>query len=61
MEFFGTKFTITLGCWRLRLVLAVEEAEDEMRAAAPRPPHHYSTKPVGRAAFSNLNFPPSME
>ncbi len=61
MEFLGTKFTITLGSWRLRFVLALEESQDEMQAAARGPHHHYKTKPVGRAAFSNLNFPSSNE
>ncbi|MDQ6826663.1 MAG: hypothetical protein M3Z14_05620 [Candidatus Eremiobacteraeota bacterium] len=39
MEILGTHFAITLGSWRLRLVLCVEEIEDEAtrRAASS---HH---------------------
>jgi len=39
MEFIGTKFSITLGAWRIRFVMAIEEANDEQ----PRDrvaPHH---------------------
>jgi len=39
MEFLGTKFSITLGAWRLRFVFALEEARDE-RTRAPQRSHH---------------------
>lgn len=41
MEFFGAKFCITIGAWKLRFVLMLEESEDEI-AAPPRgqAPHH---------------------
>ncbi|MDQ6929524.1 MAG: hypothetical protein M3126_02495 [Candidatus Eremiobacteraeota bacterium] len=40
MEFIGTKFSLTLGTWRLNLVFNIEEVQDD---AAPQPvlrPHH---------------------
>lgn len=38
MEIIGTNFTLLLGAWRLRLVLAIEDA-DTAPAPKPRPPH----------------------
>ena len=48
MEYIGTKFSITLGAWRLRFVLALEEATDERRAEIRRP--HHVTMPRERSA-----------
>ncbi len=39
MEFFGTKFCLTLGAWRLRFVLMLEEADDEQPRRATRIHH----------------------
>lgn len=39
MEILGTNFTLTLGACRLRLVLAVEDADSTPAVKAP-PPHH---------------------
>jgi len=50
MEFIGTKFSITLGAWRLRFMLALEEASDE-RPRDVRRPHHV-TMPRGTSASS---------
>jgi hypothetical protein len=39
VEIFGTKFALTIGFWRLRFHLGIEEVEE----APPRranPPHH---------------------
>lgn len=36
MEIFGTHFSLSLGSWRLRFVLAIEEADD-------RPPEKVRT------------------
>jgi len=41
MQFIGTKFSITLGAWRLRFVLALEEADDDFPGGR-RAPHHVS-------------------
>ena len=38
MEIIGTNFTLSLGSWRLRFVLAVEET-DLAPAPRQRPPH----------------------
>jgi hypothetical protein len=38
MEILGTHFSLSLGSWRLRFVLAIEEAEDRP-AETTRPPH----------------------
>lgn len=38
MEIFGTNFSLILGGWRLRLVLAIEDT-DTPTAPAPRIPH----------------------
>ncbi|MDQ2679791.1 MAG: hypothetical protein M3Y21_02045 [Candidatus Eremiobacteraeota bacterium] len=42
MEFFGTKLTITLGSWRLRFVLALEETEEIVDQQIMSRPHHVS-------------------
>jgi hypothetical protein len=38
MQIFGTNFTLTLGSWRLRFVLALEEY-DEPSKERVAPPH----------------------
>jgi hypothetical protein len=38
MEILGTNFSITLGSWRLRLSLAVEDVDAPVPAKEP-PPH----------------------
>jgi hypothetical protein len=51
MELFGTKFSVALGCWRLRFVLMLEDAEE----ATPPPhsrvlaPHHLRERTTWRA------------
>jgi len=40
----GTNFTITLGVWRLRFVLALEDVEERPPAPAPERPHHVTLK-----------------
>ena len=40
MEFFGTKFTVALGAWRLRFVLMLEENEAQPARAPSPAPHH---------------------
>ena len=44
MEIIGTNFTLTLGAWRLRLVLAVEES-DERPKEKVRTPHRLRVVP----------------
>ena len=44
MQIFGTNFTITLGAWRLRFVLAFEES-DESPAQRAAPPHRLRVIP----------------
>ncbi len=39
MEILGTRFSLTLGTWRLRLVLAIEETEG-VAAREHTPSHH---------------------
>ncbi len=39
MEILGTQFALTLGSWRLRFVLALEETE-EARTGIRVPSHH---------------------
>ncbi len=34
MEYMGTKFTISVGELRLRLVLALEDADDDLKSAS---------------------------
>ena len=48
MEYIGTKFSITLGAWRLRFALTLEEAKDEMPRDTRRP--HHVTMPRERSA-----------
>ncbi len=48
MEFIGTKFSITLGAWRLRFVLSLEEANDDATREYPKP--HHVTVPRERSA-----------
>ena len=45
MQFLGTSFNLTLGTWRLRFVLALEEAEE---AIPPQPIVMRSQHRVGR-------------
>ena len=40
MEFIGTKFSLTLGAWRLNIAFNVEEAADEAIAAPMQRAHH---------------------
>jgi hypothetical protein len=44
MEIIGTNFVLTLGAWRLRFVLALEET-DAPEAARVRPPHRMRVVP----------------
>jgi hypothetical protein len=46
MEFFGTNFTLTLGSWRLRFVVALEDTDElpHQRSAA-KPPHRMRVVP----------------
>ena len=39
MEIFGTNFSLSLGAWRFRFVVAIEDT-DAMPAPKPRQPHH---------------------
>jgi hypothetical protein len=51
MELFGTKFSVALGCWRLRFVLMLEDAEEISPAsnAGTLPPHHLKERTTWRA------------
>ncbi len=51
MELFGTNFSITLGAWKLRFVLMLEETDDFNRTAstAARTPHHVHASQDRRA------------
>lgn len=40
MEFIGTKFSITLGSWRLNLAFNVEEVREEVAVREVRRAHH---------------------
>jgi hypothetical protein len=40
MEFIGTKFSITLGSWRLNLAFNVEEVQDEVMVRQVQRSHH---------------------
>jgi hypothetical protein len=42
MELFGTKFCVTLGAWKLRFVLMLEDGEEAASQGQSRvqPPHH---------------------
>ncbi len=45
MEFFGTRFSLTLGSWRLRLVLSLEETTEEASIhGGDRRPHHLDAR-----------------
>jgi hypothetical protein len=44
VEIMGTNFTLTLGAWRLRFLLAIEENE-EPRKEPVRPPHRLRVIP----------------
>jgi hypothetical protein len=44
MEIIGTNLTLSLGSWRLRFVLALEEI-DERRPEKVRPPHRLRVVP----------------
>ena len=50
MEILGTNFTLTLGGWRLRFVLAIEDA-DAPQAAKTRPPHRMRVVPEDEYAL----------
>ena len=39
VEIIGTNFTLSLGAWRVRFVLAIEENEEEREKERVRPPH----------------------
>ncbi|MGA8534883.1 MAG: hypothetical protein WB615_12315 [Candidatus Tumulicola sp.] len=43
MEILGTNFTLSLGAWRLRFVLAVEDVDAQPAAKAP--PHRVRVVP----------------
>lgn len=45
MEILGTSFTLSLGSWRLRFVLAIEEA-DSQPATKVTPPHRLRVVPA---------------
>jgi|GEM_PF-5198742 len=40
MEFIGTKFSITLGAWRLNLAFNIEEVQESTPAAPTQRTHH---------------------
>ena len=44
MEILGTSFTLSLGAWRLRFVLALEDADAPPLHKAP-PPHRMRVVP----------------
>jgi hypothetical protein len=44
MEILGTHFSLSLGSWRLRFVLAIEETDDRP-AEKTRPPHRLRVIP----------------
>ncbi|MBV9233935.1 MAG: hypothetical protein JO030_07830 [Candidatus Eremiobacteraeota bacterium] len=45
MEILGTNFTVSLGSWRLRFVLALEESDDDGQKQRVRPPHRLRVIP----------------
>lgn len=45
VEIIGTNFTLALGSWRLRFVLALEEADDRPKERV-KPPHRLRVVPV---------------
>ncbi|MGC9993233.1 MAG: hypothetical protein ABSD52_12670 [Candidatus Cybelea sp.] len=50
MEILGTNFTLTLGGWRLRFVLAIEDS-DAAQTAKTRPPHRMRVVPEDEYAL----------
>jgi hypothetical protein len=44
VEIIGTSFTLSLGSWRLRFVLALEESEEHPKEKV-RPPHRLRVVP----------------
>lgn len=44
MEIIGTNFTLSLGSWRLRFVLAIEDNEETPKEKL-RPPHRLRVVP----------------
>ena len=44
MDIVGTNFTLSLGAWRLRFVLALEDADSQPLPKAP-PPHRMRVVP----------------
>ncbi|MGB8519109.1 MAG: hypothetical protein WCD38_02985 [Candidatus Tumulicola sp.] len=44
MELFGTTFTLSLGAWRLRFLLALEDSDSTPPPKVP-PPHHVRIVP----------------
>jgi len=44
VEILGTHFTLSLGTWRLRFVLAIEENEEQTKQKV-RPPHRMRVVP----------------
>lgn len=44
VDIFGTHFTLSLGAWQLRFVLAIEE-RDELPKEKARPPHRLRVVP----------------
>lgn len=45
MDLFGAKFCLSLGAWKLRFVLMLEEEEPATAAqSAQRPPHHVTVQ-----------------
>ncbi|GAC1498154.1 MAG: hypothetical protein NVS1B14_01040 [Vulcanimicrobiaceae bacterium] len=45
MDFFGTRFSLTLGSWRLRFVLSLEEIEEGASMHdRKRRPHHLDAR-----------------
>lgn len=45
MEIIGTNFTLALGAWRLRFLLALEETEEQAKEKI-RPPHRMRVVPA---------------
>ena len=45
MEIIGTNFTLALGVWRLRFVLAIEENQEKPKERI-RPPHRLRVVPA---------------
>jgi hypothetical protein len=45
MEIFGTNFSLALGAWRLRFVLAIEDTDGAPTAKA-HPPHRMRVVPA---------------